>query len=40
MRAIVVAKPGPLEGNPLRLVERAQPEPGNGDVPHVEQVDL
>ncbi len=32
MRTIVVAKPGPIEGNPLRLVERAQPEPGDGEI--------
>ena len=32
MRAWVVARPGPIDGGPLRLVERDVPEPGPGQV--------
>src|SRR5258708_32791495 len=32
MRAWVITKPGPIDGNPLRLVERPVPEPGPGEV--------
>jgi len=32
MRAWVVAQPGPIDGGPLRLVERDVPEPGPGQV--------
>lgn len=32
MRAWVVCRPGPIEGGPLRLVERPVPEPGPGQV--------
>ena len=32
MRAWVVDTPGPIDGGPLRLVERALPEPGPGEV--------
>jgi propanol-preferring alcohol dehydrogenase len=32
MRAWVVERPGPLDGRPLRAVERAGPEPGPGEV--------
>ncbi|HYT09158.1 MAG TPA: zinc-binding alcohol dehydrogenase family protein, partial [Mycobacteriales bacterium] len=32
MRAWVVEEPGPIEGRPLRLVERPLPEPGPGQV--------
>jgi len=32
MRAWTVARPGPIETNPLRLEERPEPEPGPGEV--------
>ena len=32
MRAWVVATPGPIDGNPLRLVERPVPVPGPGEI--------
>src|SRR5581483_6175119 len=32
MRAWVVEHPGPIENRPLRLVERAFPEPGPGEI--------
>jgi alcohol dehydrogenase, propanol-preferring len=32
MQAWVVAQPGPIDGGPLALVERARPEPGPGQV--------
>lgn len=32
MRAWEVARPGPIDGQPLRLVERPVPEPGPGEV--------
>ncbi|MEU8687961.1 zinc-binding alcohol dehydrogenase family protein [Streptomyces sp. NPDC048665] len=32
MRAWVVARPGPVEQEPLRLVERPVPEPGSGEL--------
>ncbi|WBO68606.1 zinc-binding alcohol dehydrogenase family protein [Streptomyces camelliae] len=32
MRAWVVARPGPVENGPLRLVERPVPVPGSGDL--------
>ncbi len=32
MRAWVVQQPGPIDGGPLRLVERDEPEPGPGQV--------
>jgi alcohol dehydrogenase, propanol-preferring len=32
MRAWIVEQPGPVEGHPLRLVERAVPEPAPGQV--------
>jgi alcohol dehydrogenase, propanol-preferring len=32
MRAWVVDTPGPIDGGPLRLVERPEPEPGPGQV--------
>jgi len=32
MRAWVVEEPGPIDGGPLRLVERPVPEPGAGEV--------
>ncbi|MGA8574987.1 MAG: zinc-dependent alcohol dehydrogenase family protein [Candidatus Cybelea sp.] len=32
MRAIVLEQPAPIESNPLRLVERARPEPGEGEI--------
>src|ERR1700704_824472 len=32
MRAWVVAAPGPIDGHPLRLVERPVPVPGRGEV--------
>ncbi len=32
MRAWIVDRPGPIEGWPLRLVDRAVPEPGPGEV--------
>ena len=32
MRAWVVRRPGPIDGHPLRLVERAVPEPAAGEV--------
>jgi len=32
MRAIVVNAPGPIEGNPLALIEREQPQPGRGEI--------
>src|SRR5262245_65806590 len=32
VRAIEVDEPGPVEARPLRLVERAVPEPGPGEV--------
>jgi alcohol dehydrogenase, propanol-preferring len=32
MRAWAVTDPGPIAGRPLRLVERAAPEPGEGEV--------
>ncbi len=32
MRAWEVARPGPIDGHPLRLVKRPMPEPGPGEV--------
>src|SRR3954469_19377163 len=32
MRAWVVASPGPVDGGPLRLVDRPYPEPGPGQL--------
>ena len=32
MRAWVVAVPGPIDGGPLRLVERPVPVPGPGEL--------
>lgn len=32
MRAWVVSEPGPIDDHPLRLIERATPEPGPGQV--------
>ncbi len=32
MRAIVLARPAPIESNPLRLVERARPRAGEGEI--------
>ena len=32
MKAWVVQQPGPLSGRPMRLVERAEPEPATGEV--------
>lgn len=32
MRAWVVDRPGPITGHPLKLVQRAVPEPGPGQV--------
>jgi propanol-preferring alcohol dehydrogenase len=32
VRAWVVARPGPVDGGPLRPVERPEPEPGQGEV--------
>lgn len=32
MRAWEVAEPGPIDGHPLRLADRAEPEPGRGEI--------
>lgn len=32
MRAIVVERPAPIESNPLRLIERPKPVPGDGEI--------
>ena len=32
MRAISLEKPGPIETNPLRLIERPRPVPGTGEI--------
>ena len=32
MKAWVVRRPGPIDGRPLELIERATPTPGPGEI--------